>query len=121
MAIDPDHAYQSGSVEVAGYSVSVVMQKEALIMQLIMSFLLWMRLVLLIPGRKAATANRAGGGSPLYEVSAVEEFAGQQGFEAKLVLSGGFGDDALGQDISPLSFIVRYPTLLFYSRVLVSH
>ncbi|XP_073396155.1 putative alpha-xylosidase 2 [Physcomitrium patens] len=83
------------------------MQKEALIMQLIMSFLLWMRLVLLIPGRKAATANRAGGGSPLYEVSAVEEFAGQQGFEAKLVLSGGFGDDALGQDISPLSFIVR--------------
>lgn len=39
--------------------------------------------------------------------SVVKEYANQQGFEAKLECVSDSGDDTLGVDISPLSFIVR--------------
>lgn len=49
--------------------------------------------------------HTASGGYKLHSV--VKEYANQQGFEAKLVVSSLSGNDTLGRDISPLNFIVR--------------
>jgi len=39
--------------------------------------------------------------------SVVKEYANQQGFEAKLEIVSDSGNDTLGPNISPLTFIVR--------------
>jgi len=39
--------------------------------------------------------------------SVVKEYANQQGFEARLEIVSESGNDTLGADINPLSFVVR--------------
>lgn len=68
-------------------------------------------LVVALSGRRAVDARvyrqpgATDGGYKLHSV--VKEYANQQGFEAKLVVSSPSGNDTLGRDIGPLSFIAR--------------
>lgn len=59
-----------------------------------------------VDGRIFKEQHTGSGGYNLHSV--VKEYADQQGFEAKLVVSSPSGNDTLGQDISPLNFIVRW-------------
>ncbi len=57
-----------------------------------------------VDARAYREPNKGGG----YKLHSIEkEYANQQGFEAKLVVLSLSGNDTLGRDISPLSFVVR--------------
>jgi hypothetical protein len=72
---------------------------------LMLEFVVVLLVALSGSGADARELHTASGGYKLSSV--VKEYANQQGFEAKLVVSSPSGNDTLGRDISPLSFIVR--------------
>ena len=72
---------------------------------LMLEFVVVLLVALSGSGADARELHTGSGGYKLSSV--VKEYANQQGFEAKLVVSSPSGNDSLGRDISPLSFIVR--------------
>lgn len=78
-------------------------------MQLSWLILCWWTcgLALLILSAREHQVEGARSHGTFYELVVVKEYDNKRGFEAKVVVSSESGNHSLGQDISPLSFIVR--------------